>query len=154
MGEKTPATVMSNTMKFIKNLLKESKVKCIELKGKCQNCEKAVSVVIWEEGFEIEGNGGIIVGKAWNGMPEFKCSECLERDCGMISPQRTEVFSRVSGYLRPVSHWNPGKKAEFSIRTNFNFKTQIKTPMIIPDLTQSIDITDVIEGVEQEISRL
>jgi len=26
--------------------------------------------------------------------------------------------------------------------------------MIIPDLTQSIDITDVIEGVEQEISRL
>ena len=109
----------SSTMKFIKGLLKESGVKCIELKGKCQSCERVVSIVIWEEGFEIEGNGGVIVGKAWNDMPEFKCSECLERDHGMISPQRTEIFSRVCGYLRPVGHWNPGKKAEFKDRINY-----------------------------------
>lgn len=27
-----------------------------------------------------------------------------------------EVFSRVSGYYRPVSQWNPGKKSEFETR--------------------------------------
>ena len=32
--------------------------------------------------------------------------------CGRI----TEVFSRVSGYHRPVSSWNRGKKEEFKDR--------------------------------------
>lgn len=32
----------------------------------------------------------------------------------------TEVFSRIVGYLRPVSQWNEGKKAEFKLRTNFD----------------------------------
>ena len=31
----------------------------------------------------------------------------------------TEVYSRVVGYLRPVKQWNPGKQAEFSLRTTF-----------------------------------
>ena len=29
---------------------------------------------------------------------------------------KTEVFSRVSGYFRPVSQWNKGKREEFSQR--------------------------------------
>ena len=32
----------------------------------------------------------------------------------------TEVFSRIVGYLRPVSQWNEGKKAEFKLRTTFD----------------------------------
>lgn len=32
----------------------------------------------------------------------------------------TEVFSRIVGYLRPVSQWNEGKKAEFQLRTTFD----------------------------------
>jgi ribonucleoside-triphosphate reductase len=30
------------------------------------------------------------------------------------------VFSRIVGYLRPVSQWNDGKKAEFKLRTTFD----------------------------------
>ena len=30
--------------------------------------------------------------------------------------QRAEVYSRVVGYLRPVSQWNKGKKAEYEDR--------------------------------------
>jgi ribonucleoside-triphosphate reductase len=30
-----------------------------------------------------------------------------------------EVYSRVVGYLRPVSQWNEGKQAEFSMRQKF-----------------------------------
>ncbi len=34
---------------------------------------------------------------------------------------KCEVYSRVVGYLRPVSQWNIGKKEEFSRRKSFNF---------------------------------
>jgi hypothetical protein len=37
------------------------------------------------------------------------------KTCG----QRTEVYSRVVGYFRPVQQWNPGKQAEFKERTEF-----------------------------------
>jgi polyferredoxin len=33
---------------------------------------------------------------------------------------KTEVFSRVCGYLRPVSNWNDSKQAEFLDRTVFD----------------------------------
>ena len=34
--------------------------------------------------------------------------------------QKTEVYSRVVGYLRPVNQWNEGKKAEFKDREMFD----------------------------------
>jgi len=30
-----------------------------------------------------------------------------------------EVYSRIVGYLRPVSSWNPGKVAEFEDRLEY-----------------------------------
>ena len=33
--------------------------------------------------------------------------------------ERTEVFSRVVGYFRPVANWNKGKQEEFSERKTF-----------------------------------
>lgn len=38
------------------------------------------------------------------------CPHCL-KPC--------EIYSRIVGYLRPVSQWNDGKKAEFKLRKNF-----------------------------------
>jgi len=38
----------------------------------------------------------------------------LEKERG-----RTEVYSRVVGYLRPVEQWNAGKQAEFEDRKVF-----------------------------------
>ena len=34
-----------------------------------------------------------------------------------------EVFSRVVGYMRPVSNWNEAKQAEFKDRKTFKIKT-------------------------------
>ena len=34
----------------------------------------------------------------------------------------TEVYSRVSGYFRPVKNWNRGKREEFKERVVFNVK--------------------------------
>lgn len=36
--------------------------------------------------------------------------------CGEL----TEVFSRVTGYLRPISRWNDGKKQEFEDRKTYS----------------------------------
>jgi anaerobic ribonucleoside-triphosphate reductase len=38
--------------------------------------------------------------------------------------QPCEVYSRVTGYLRPVEQWNDGKQAEFNSRKNFKIKEQ------------------------------
>ena len=33
--------------------------------------------------------------------------------------KRTEVYSRVVGYFRPVQNWNEGKKEEFKDRVTY-----------------------------------
>ena len=35
-------------------------------------------------------------------------------------PVKTEVFSRVVGYIRPVTQWNDGKQEEFRQRSTFD----------------------------------
>jgi len=54
-----------------------------------------------------------------------------------ICNKETEVFSRIVGYLRPVSQWNEGKKAEFKLRTTFN-------PMKQHDKTTSAEANKVL----------
>jgi ribonucleoside-triphosphate reductase len=34
----------------------------------------------------------------------------------------TEIYSRVVGYLRPVSQWNAGKQAEFAMRSHYHIE--------------------------------
>lgn len=33
---------------------------------------------------------------------------------------KCEVYSRVIGYIRPVSQWNKGKKSEYAMRKEFS----------------------------------
>ena len=40
-----------------------------------------------------------------------------------VCGEKTEVFSRVCGYFRPVSNWNRGKQEEFNDRKEFEIKT-------------------------------
>lgn len=45
----------------------------------------------------------------------------------------TEVYSRIVGYLRPVSQWNEGKKAEFKLRTTFDPVKSCKAEELEPE---------------------
>ncbi len=108
---------MSETSEYIKQLFKEAKTECIELSGKCQCCDIPVTISIFLSEMEPYGNGGFAYRSP--GPPVFKCYKCLERDNNVIHPQRCEVFSRVVGYLRPVQHYNLGKKEEFKTRINY-----------------------------------
>jgi ribonucleoside-triphosphate reductase len=42
-----------------------------------------------------------------------------EQEICSICDQKTEVYSRVVGYLRPVKQWNEGKQAEYGNRKSF-----------------------------------
>ena len=37
---------------------------------------------------------------------------------------KTEVYSRVSGYFRPVEQWNNAKREEFSQRRKMTFSSE------------------------------
>jgi len=37
---------------------------------------------------------------------------------------KTEIFSRVCGYLRPIQDWNKGKHSEWKDRKTFNIATK------------------------------
>ena len=40
-------------------------------------------------------------------------------DCKQTLGRKTEIWSRVVGYLRPTNSWNTGKKEEFDMRKTF-----------------------------------
>jgi ribonucleoside-triphosphate reductase len=61
--------------------------------------------------FSICANHGYINGE------HFKCDKC-GGPC--------EVYSRVVGYLRPVSQWNDGKRAEFDMRKHYEIGPDTK----------------------------
>ena len=46
--------------------------------------------------------------------------EILKEGLKTVQGSQTEVYTRIVGYYRPVSNWNPGKKAEYSDRVEFN----------------------------------
>ncbi|RMD58999.1 hypothetical protein D6821_02160 [Candidatus Parcubacteria bacterium] len=41
------------------------------------------------------------------------------RNQNNIQRQPCEVYSRVTGYLRPVAQWNDGKQSEYEHRCTF-----------------------------------
>jgi len=43
---------------------------------------------------------------------------------------KAEVYSRCSGYFRPVDQWNPGKRAEFADRRKGIFNSQ---ELLVPE---------------------
>lgn len=61
--------------------------------------------------FSICPTHGYIAGE------QYQCEKCGEA---------TEVFSRVVGYLRPVSQWNDGKKSEYDVRNMFKMEDVVK----------------------------
>ncbi len=43
----------------------------------------------------------------------------MKKSKSALNRTRCEVYSRIVGYLRPVSQWNPGKEAEFRERKTY-----------------------------------
>ena len=64
--------------------------------------------------YSICKNHGYIAGE------KYTCPEC---------GAKTEVYSRITGYYRPVQNWNDGKSQEFKDRKTYNIETsKLRTP--------------------------
>jgi len=90
----------------------------IEWSGNCSDCGVRVVVVakLTENGIDVSG------GALYEPEPDkfyIKCESCHEKQPGLTNYQECEVYSRVVGYLRPVSQWNDGKQAEYQDRKPF-----------------------------------
>jgi ribonucleoside-triphosphate reductase len=68
--------------------------------------------------------------------------------CGKTS----EVYSRVVGYLRPVSQWNEGKQAEFSRRRVYRVPAEEKATALQP-IPFAEDVTGISDVVKSSIAR-
>lgn len=53
--------------------------------------------------------------------PEHGYLKGCRRQCPQCG-QKTEVYARVVGYLRPVDQWNEGKQAEFELRRSYQIE--------------------------------
>jgi ribonucleoside-triphosphate reductase len=83
----------------------------------CHDCGKKIII---SENNEIL-NGQLLKYSLPDGKEKmvFKCNECFSENKSLKNYQETEVYSRVVGYLRPVSQWNEGKQQEFKDRKEF-----------------------------------
>ena len=68
--------------------------------------------------YSICKNHGYISGE------HFECPDCGER---------AEVYSRITGYYRPVQHWNDGKVQEYKDRQEYNLKEATSRVVFVND---------------------
>ena len=73
----------------------------------CHDCKK-----------ELENNEEVMV-YAVESKEFFKCKKCHEVDPVLRNFQKTEVYSRIVGYMRPIEQWNVGKKEEYKDRKEY-----------------------------------
>jgi hypothetical protein len=92
-------------------------------RGVCHDCGVPVEskAIIRKDGAIVVSGGSVYRIKEGTTKPKyfFKCNKCFKRDKTLRNYRECEVYSRVVGYLRPVSGWNKGKKAEYEIRKEF-----------------------------------
>ncbi len=62
--------------------------------------------------YSVCKNHGYLTGE------HFKCPVCGEN---------AEVYSRITGYYRPVQNWNDGKSQEYKERNTYNIETSVLT---------------------------
>ncbi|MFA5714825.1 MAG: anaerobic ribonucleoside-triphosphate reductase [Candidatus Paceibacterota bacterium] len=89
----------------------------MDINNVCHDCGKEI---ILTADNEIQ-NGQLLKYALSEGKEKlvFKCNDCFNKDKSLRNYQETEVYSRVVGYLRPVSQWNEGKQQEFKDRKEF-----------------------------------
>ncbi|MBE7035042.1 MAG: ribonucleoside triphosphate reductase [Ruminococcaceae bacterium] len=77
---------------------------------------------------------------------QFNCPTCGET---------AEVYSRITGYYRPVQNWNAGKTQEYKERLEYNIETSVLKPRDVsalrPDTIKPAAPAESADGKEQVI---
>lgn len=81
----------------------------------CHDCQAEIEV----KGEELV-SGKVLVFKDGGKTYEIaKCDACYQKDPSLANFQKCEVYSRIVGYIRPVSQWNDAKQHEFQDRVTY-----------------------------------
>jgi hypothetical protein len=93
-------------------------VKIAKENSVCHDCGKEIK--IQDENIE----NGVLLAYEDEGetINVFKCNDCFDKNKSLNNFKKCEVYSRVVGYLRPVSQWNDGKKQEYQEREEYAIK--------------------------------
>ena len=75
---------------------------------------------------------------------QFVCPECGEP---------TEVYSRITGYYRPVQNWNVGKSQEYKERKEYNIETSVLRHHGVKDASAPADGTAASAAPDAKLSR-
>jgi hypothetical protein len=81
----------------------------------CHDCGKKLEI----EGEEIKNGLTLVYDNNGEKIEILKCNECYEKNPRLTNFKDCEVYSRIVGYIRPVSQWNKGKKEEYQERKEF-----------------------------------
>ncbi|KKM80948.1 hypothetical protein LCGC14_1334660 [marine sediment metagenome] len=95
----------------------------LEWNGKCHDCGDPVNIQAIIEGenhINISGGAVYEVDQMVGCKLYLKCDVCFGKNKELRNFQSCEVYSRVVGYLRPVSQWNEAKQVEYGDRKTFD----------------------------------
>jgi ribonucleoside-triphosphate reductase len=81
----------------------------------CHDCGKKIEI----NNEEIKDGAYLTYNNAGKKISVLKCNRCYEKNPALTNFQECEVYSRVVGYLRPVSQWHKGKKQEYGERQEY-----------------------------------
>ena len=87
--------------------------------GPCHDCHADARVTATPKADGIHIKGGSVYEPESNKFM-IKCDSCYKKDPVLRNFQDCEVYSRVVGYLRPVTQWNDAKQMEFKDRKTFD----------------------------------
>lgn len=96
--------------------------------GTCHDCGEYLDVTAGIEGQNgVKVSGGAVYEVTENADAKIflKCDKCYKKDGDLKNFQECEVYSRVVGYLRPVSQWNDAKQEEFKSRKTFDRNLEV-----------------------------
>jgi len=81
----------------------------------CHDCQKEIKLK------DKKILNGFLLAFKHNGnkIEIYKCKECYAENKSLANFQPCEVYSRIVGYLRPVSQWNEGKREEYKRRKEY-----------------------------------
>lgn len=96
-------------MESVKNVLKNKE------KMACHDCGKEIKT----QDKEIINGVGLVYEDNGEKINIFKCSDCYNKNKSLNNFRKCEVYSRVVGYLRPVTQWHKGKKQEYKEREEY-----------------------------------
>ena len=82
--------------------------------------------------YSVCKNHGYITGE------KFSCPDCGEN---------TEVYSRITGYYRPVQNWNDGKSQEYKERLSYDIENSVLKPRSEAEKTEEAVKCDSSDGV-------